>query len=130
MRKNGLVRRNEQGTVMVEFALLLPVILALIAGLFDFAMVFNLQLQASQAAQAGARVAAIAPTDDNLVRQRATAASPTLAQQPNFNVSNTDCVAAGSGSASVTVKVTGYVLPIPIPGVGSFDIGQKAVSPC
>ncbi|MGN6252200.1 MAG: TadE/TadG family type IV pilus assembly protein [Marmoricola sp.] len=123
-------RRDQRGAVMVEFALLLPVLLTLVAGLFDFAMVFNLQLQASQAAQAGARVAAIAPTNDDLVRQRATAASPTLAQQPNFAVTNTDCASAGTGSASVHVGVTGYTLPIPIPGVGTFDIGQRAVTPC
>lgn len=128
--RNNLRRRDQRGAVAVEFALLLPVILALIAGLFDFTMVFNLQLQASQAAQAGARIAAIAPTNDNLVQQRATAASPTLAQQPNFAVTNTDCASAGTGSASVTVKVTGYALPIPIPGVGPIDIGQKAVTPC
>jgi Flp pilus assembly protein TadG len=51
--------RKEAGAAAVEFALVLPILLALILGIFEFGRLFNIQIQISNAAREAARVMAI-----------------------------------------------------------------------
>jgi Flp pilus assembly protein TadG len=123
MRRN--LRPDDDGAVAVEFALLLPFLIALLAGMFDFALAFNAQIQLSQAAQAGARAAALQLTTD-VAQDRAAGASPTLHLTP-ADVTVSPC---SGGTASVTVTHD-FDVPIPIPGVAStITMRQKAVMPC
>jgi TadE-like protein len=60
-----LLRSPSKGVAAVEFALVLPIFLILLAGLCDLGFGFYLQLQVQAAAEAGARYAAGHPwTDD------------------------------------------------------------------
>lgn len=124
MRACNERRRDDHGAVAVEFALLLPFILGLLAGMFDFALAFNAQIQVSQAAQAGARASAL-NLPPAIVIQRAQGASPGLALT---------VVAPGCDAATQTAAVTvshDFTLPIPIPGVPSpVTLAQRAVTPC
>lgn len=54
---------GEDGAVAVEFALLLPLLLALIFGIIEFGFIFNTQIALTQAAREGVRVEALR-TDD------------------------------------------------------------------
>jgi Flp pilus assembly protein TadG len=104
--------------------LLLPFILALLAGMFDFALVFNAQIQVSQAAQAGARAAALGLP--GVVVQRAQGASPAL----HLTAGDVAVTACDGNTATVTVSHA-FTMPIPIPGVAStLTIKQRAVTPC
>jgi Flp pilus assembly protein TadG len=130
MSQQGARRRDDRGAAAVEFALLLPFLIFLVAGLIDFAAAFNAQIQVSQAAQAGARAAALG-YPQSVVEARARGASPTLlsgvggATAPAVNVT-----ACSGGTTTVTVTHA-YAVPIPLPGMlTSFNITEKAVTPC
>ena len=51
--------RRESGSVMVEFALVLPLVLAVLLGIFDFGRALNYWNDANQMAANGARFAAV-----------------------------------------------------------------------
>jgi Flp pilus assembly protein TadG len=51
--------RNESGTALVEFALILPILMALTIGILDFGRALNYYNQLSQLAGQGARAAAV-----------------------------------------------------------------------
>jgi hypothetical protein len=55
------LRSETRGAVAVEFALILPVLLMLVFGIFEFGMLFRADLTVSQAARSGARTAAALP---------------------------------------------------------------------
>lgn len=57
LRQHG--RRPAAGIASVEFALVLPLLLALLFGIIEFSFVFKDQLAIQQAAREGARVAAV-----------------------------------------------------------------------
>lgn len=50
---------SERGAVAVEFALLLPILVALLLGIIEFGLAFNSQLQVTNAAREGARAAVV-----------------------------------------------------------------------
>jgi len=58
MRPADVVRR-EDGQAITEFALILPVLVALLLGIIQFGIVFNNYLTITDAARAGARRAAV-----------------------------------------------------------------------
>lgn len=58
MRPADVVRR-EDGQAITEFALILPVLVALLLGIIQFGIVFNNYLTITDAARAGARKAAV-----------------------------------------------------------------------
>ncbi len=55
------LRRDTDGVVAVEFALILPIMAMLVFGTIEFGMLFRANLTVSQAARAGARTAAAQP---------------------------------------------------------------------
>jgi Flp pilus assembly protein TadG len=59
MRRPSDVMRREDGQAITEFALILPVLVALLLGIIQFGIVFNNYLTITDAARAGARKAAV-----------------------------------------------------------------------
>jgi Flp pilus assembly protein TadG len=53
------LRRSERGAELVEFAIVLPVMLMLLAGIIDFALLFQSYEVATNAAREGARLAVL-----------------------------------------------------------------------
>ena len=51
--------RAERGAAAVEFALLLPLLVALLFGFVEFGIAFNTKIQATNAAREGARIAVV-----------------------------------------------------------------------
>ncbi len=60
-----LLRRTD-GSAILEFAIVLPVLVVFIAGIYDFGGAFNQKQKIEQAAQEGAIVAGAQPTSDLL----------------------------------------------------------------
>lgn len=58
--------RDESGAAVVEFALILPVILALVFGIISYAYMLSYRQAVTQAAVEGARSAAVAPAGASL----------------------------------------------------------------
>jgi Flp pilus assembly protein TadG len=51
--------RNERGQAIVEFALVLPILMAILLGIIQFGIIFNNYITLTDATRAGARKAAV-----------------------------------------------------------------------
>src|SRR5450759_4377301 len=60
--RHGRSTRDDRGAAAVEMALVLPVLLFLLMGMIDFGRAYNAQIQLSQAAREGVRLASINTT--------------------------------------------------------------------
>ena len=105
--------RNEKGASAVEFALVLPIFISVIFGIFQFGIAFNNWIAITHAAREGARLAAVKQYDEQRVRDSA----PSV-QIQSIAVSGQ----GGSIGSPVTVVVTGNVLNIEIPFVGNWPV--------
>ncbi|WP_138414200.1 TadE/TadG family type IV pilus assembly protein [Sinomonas gamaensis] len=116
---------RERGAAAVEFALVLPVLLALVLGIIDFGRVFNAQQTLTYATRAGARVMAIQNNQTAAISAAQTAAAP-LGQIASsaFTVSPSTC----TSGVQVTVTVT---YTVPTTGFfGTFPLTAKGVMLC
>lgn len=74
-------RSRDRGAAMVEFALVVPLLLAIVFGIISFSYMLSFRGAMSQAAVEGARAAAIAPpgkSDDDLKKRAADAVTQSL----------------------------------------------------
>jgi len=55
--------KNKKGQSLVEFVLVLPLILLIIMGIFEFGLMFNSYLTINNASREGARLASVGGTD-------------------------------------------------------------------
>jgi len=60
-----LLRRNEDGQAMVEFALVLPIFLLILCGIIDFGWLFYNQLALNNICREGARYAIVNTAEDH-----------------------------------------------------------------
>lgn len=58
--------RSQKGQALVETALVLPVILAMLLGIFGFGRIFNAQLVITNASREGARLGALGRSDTKI----------------------------------------------------------------
>ena len=105
--------RNEKGASAVEFALVLPIFIMLVFGIFQFGIAFNNWIAITHAAREGARLAVVGQYDE----QRVIDSAPSVDIQ-SISVSGQD----GAVGDPVTVTVTGNVLNIEIPFVNSWPV--------
>lgn len=61
-------RADERGQSLVEFAILLPILLALVVGIFEFGRAWNVYQVTTNAAREGARLAVISTSTEAMVR--------------------------------------------------------------
>ena len=100
--------RRERGAVAVERAIVMPLLVSMIIGIIDFSRIFNAELQLSQAAREGVRIAALGFSDSD-VTARALLAAPNPAfgapLQPS-GVTVTPCPATPVTTDIAKVQVT------------------------
>lgn len=102
--------QSDRGSELIEFAIVAPLLILLMAGIFDFGMMFRTFEAVTNAAREGARVGVLpgyAPADVQ-TRVAAYMAAAGLTGQYTVNVVNTP-VATGAGTftaRSVTVNYT------------------------
>jgi Flp pilus assembly protein TadG len=65
-----MVRRSERGNALIEFALVLPLLLIIFAGIVDFGLLFQRSEVVTNAAREGARIAVLPGYSTNDVRLR------------------------------------------------------------
>ncbi|MDQ0633064.1 Flp pilus assembly protein TadG [Arthrobacter pascens] len=133
-------RAREAGAVAVEFALVLPIFLALVLGIAEFGRAFNTQVSLTEAGREAARYAAIHCAESTYSAANAQAAG--VAAAPSVSLSSADIGISYSGTgtcspgnnAVVTVSyttpwMTGF--PALIPGMpASLTIQGKGVMRC
>ena len=95
--------RTERGASAVEFAIVLPVLFLIIAGIVDFGRMYFYQIQLANAAREGARAAAVGTLTQDEIKTRATQSAGGI---PVADLSFPGMVTCGTGNASVTVKAS------------------------
>ena len=95
-----LGRRSDDGSVVVEFALLLPILFLVLLAAVQVGLIARDQLLLVQASRAGAREAAVT-LDEQAVRDAAVAAAPGL----DPALMQVGVVREGTQGAPVTVEV-------------------------
>ena len=97
--------RTERGASAVEFAIVLPVLFLVIAGIVDFGRFFFTQIQVTNASREGARAAVVlpspAPSDMTAITQRALAGAAGVPGAAATVL--TTCPAASPSNATVLV---------------------------
>ncbi len=99
-------KRKERGQSLVEFALILPVLLIILAGVLDLGRLYYAYVAVTDAAAEGAAYAAIHPDDADQIFDRAQAASGGLIEIDEGMV-EIECPTIASGDPiTVTVSYT------------------------
>ncbi|WP_349361797.1 TadE family protein [Arthrobacter sp. NQ7] len=131
---------REAGAVAVEFALVLPIFLALVLGIAEMGRAFNIQVSLSEAARQASRYAAVHCSEAGYSPASAQAAGVAAAPSVALTDSNISITYTGTGSCAdgndVSVSVsyttpwmTGF--PNLIPGMpAGLTIQGKGVMRC
>lgn len=106
---------RDRGSVAVEFALLLPILLLIIFGVIDFGRAINAQITLTQAAREGARLASLGYST-SAVQTRAQSAATGLSP---VTVTVSSSCPAGAGMGVDAVVQTSYQFSFVTP-VGAF----------
>jgi hypothetical protein len=80
-------RDKESGQVLIEFALVLPVLILLVVGIIDFGFAFNTWNSAQNAAREGARVAAVSNNAPTIKNRALVTGGPINLQDPEISLS-------------------------------------------
>ena len=120
-RRSGAGRRPERGSVLAEFALVLPLLLILLFGVLELGIAFNRAQAVEAAAREGGRLASISSSNgaDVVARVNEALDGIPLDAAPTVTVAPGGC--AGREGQSVTVTVA-YVHNVTIPLLFSRDV--------
>lgn len=125
-------RLGERGAAAVEFALILPILLVLVGGVIDFGRLYLTQIQLSNAARDGVRLAAMgtAYTSPQIQSRVVTAAQPLVVATSGVTV--TVCAGAGSSAAVTVVPQTAFTWTMlgVVPGMPLPALQGKATMTC
>lgn len=130
-------RREEEGAELIEFVVVFPILMLILAGILDFGMMFRSYEVVTNAAREGARVAILPGYQEADVQLRVQEYLD-AAGLSNTVVTNLDTVpvttAAGTFTAQrVTVKYTYEMLVLSGPaalfggGIGDVNVAASAV---
>lgn len=103
---------RDRGSVAVEFALVVPVLLLIVFGLIDFGRALNAQISLTGAAREGARLAALG-YPDAAIQARVAAAAPSLSGVTTTVVASCPPGAGPAADAQVDVSYAfSFITPI------------------
>lgn len=108
---------RDRGAAAIEFAIILPLLLLVIAGIVDYGRAFYTEIALTNAAREGARAASVSTMSLSQVQARTAAAAPGL------TVTTTAALCPGTGNASVTTRSNfEWILLQPVMGIfGASD---------
>ncbi len=123
---------GDTGAAAVEFAIVLPLLIFLVFGLIDFALILNANLSITNAAHEGARASLLRDSASDVQARVRSNANPlgytrmTEAAAPT--VVNAGCATAGIDT-TVTASYT-LQLIVPLPGISSVTVRGRGVERC
>lgn len=122
-------RRRDRGAAAVEFAIILPVLVALTLGILAFGYAFHVQTVLDNAARQGVRVAALTTGSTRIQAAQQAAidsAAPTIAlTRTQIVVTPATC----SGGADARVTITVPRLPL-LGGIGTIGLTGTGTMRC
>ena len=105
--------KNQRGQALVEFTIVLPILMLLIMGIFQFGMMLNAYITIGNAAREGARAGIIGSSDAE-IQNLIISTSPSLKPE-NLTVSITPSETNRISGGTLAVNVTyNYKLTVPI----------------
>jgi len=113
--------KNEKGASAVEFAIILPILIMLVFGIFQFGIAYNNYITITHAAREGARRAAVDLDISNLSPLKQIIidrAYPIPLTEADIDIRTPEGIKIGD---PVVVEIT-YNMTVEIPLVGSWDI--------
>jgi Flp pilus assembly protein TadG len=118
---------HDHGAVMVELALVLPLLIILLVGIFDFGLVYNAQISIQAASREGARALALGePTSAVTAAVNNAAGGATIT-----SITQSGCPATPTPTSYATVTVTGtYTFTIPFLNLGTRTYDASASMRC
>ena len=103
---------NERGQALLETALVLPVVLLISVGIFEFGRAYQLVQVLTNAAREGARIAVMYGTNEADIRARVTAYLDAGQVPANggmtIDVNQSATIVVGTGTASASVVTVNY----------------------
>jgi hypothetical protein len=121
--KTQCTQRNQIGQSAVEFALVLPILVLILMGIFDFGRAFYAYSVVANAARDGARAGVIRTASDASVRSSVRQIWVGLDALPDSAIVITPATTRVSGG-TIGVQVTYQFIPI-TPVIGRFLPGGK-----
>lgn len=128
-----LVRRlrnrpgTDRGAVLVEFALVAPLLVILLFGIVEFARAFNAKITYTHAAREAVRVLAV--QDDVTAAQSAAEGASTDLNPASLNITFNTCSDSPGGEATANVSAD-IGLFIPFFGSPTYTITGSATMTC
>jgi len=116
---------KSRGAVAVEFALVAPILLALVVGIVEFANAYNAQISVTQAAREAARTMAVKNSQTD-AKAAAVAGAPGV-NSAAFAYSFSPAACAANTTAKVTITYTSSTLTglfgssVTVTGVGAMQ---------
>jgi len=105
--------RNEKGQSLIEFSIILPLLLLLLMGIFEFGLMLNSYLTIHNSAREGARLGIVSASDSE-INELITNISPTLDTE-NLIVNITPSEGSRKSGGTLTVElIYNYQVTIPI----------------
>lgn len=105
--------KKEQGAVAVEFALVLPIFLMLVLGIFEFGRAFNIQVSLSEAARESARYVAVHYADPDFstaaAQNAGVAAAPSVFPVPFVDISYQSVDGTGAAECAPDVNAVSTI---------------------
>jgi len=101
MNEQSRRRTDDRGQSLVEFAIILPVLLALVVGIFEFGRAWNVYQVTTNAAREGARLAVISTSTETMVRQVVDDALARAALDPDVGTIAIEGVGGGTGTPAM-----------------------------
>jgi len=123
MYKNKL--NKEEGAAAVEMAIILPALVMIIFGIFQFGLLFNNYLAITHAAREGARMASVGNYSESVVIARAIPAIPDSVVVSYSDYQSSDDDEEKAQTVTVTVKEN-YNLDIPFYGNKDIPLSSSA----
>jgi len=109
--------KNQKGQALVEFAIILPLLLLLVMGIFQFGMMINSYLTIQNITREGARAAVVGSMDSEIIH-RMKQISPTL-NHNQLSIDITPSQGIRRSGESLTVKVS-YQYPMTVPIISNL----------
>ena len=117
MKRCIKILSGEKGASAVEFAIILPVLIILVFGIFQFGLAYNDYIALTHAGREGVRLAAVGLDEDPVFFEQEVRNSAPSVEIVTITVDNPEGIIIGK---PVVVTVTGEIFSIEIPMAGQW----------